>query len=130
MVLVTLPTLSKQFSYAFLSAFLAFSGPLFLNRILTCIQSTKGERYSAIYFIFALYISSVLKASSDGQIYFNGRRVGTHIRSILVGEIYKKSLRRVQNASSSGDDQNASIGKVVTLMSVDTERIRNVYSLI
>jgi len=126
LVHVTRSPLVKQFAFAFISAFLAFGGPLFLNRILTYIQYEDSERYNAIYFIFALFTTSLLKSCSDGQIYFNGRRVGTQIRSILVGEIYKKALRRVQSAAGGGEDENASVGRIVTLMSVDSERVRNV----
>ena len=60
---------------------------------------------------------------------------------MLVGEIYRKSLRRVQNTTSTNipvisdslsseslqqGQENASIGKIVTIMSIDTERIRDV----
>ena len=46
-----------------------------------------------------------------------------------TAQVYKKSLRRVQAARSSGDEKeiaSASVGKIVTLMSVDTERLRQV----
>ena len=61
-------------------------------------------------------------------MYFLGRRSGIRLRAILINEIYTKSLKRATGASQNtsdggnGDDQ-ASLGKIVTLMSVDTERI-------
>ncbi|KAJ3244718.1 Multidrug resistance-associated protein 1, partial [Borealophlyctis nickersoniae] len=71
-------------------------------------------------------------------MFYAARRAGTRARSVINSEIYKKSLRRVQVAQSSttsheeDDDTEkegtsttpATTGKIVTLMSVDTERIR------
>lgn len=72
-------------------------------------------------------------------MYFIGRRVGLRIRAILVGEIYEKSLKRALTAGGTKDDdvtvvgeekedtkdkKESSQGKIVTLMSVDTESIR------
>lgn len=58
-------------------------------------------------------------------MYFLGRRSGIRLRAILVNEIYAKSFRRANSSSqgSDGGDEQASLGKIVTLMSVDTERI-------
>lgn len=58
-------------------------------------------------------------------MYFLGRRSGIRLRAILINEIYAKSFRRVNASSqgSDGKDEQASLGKIVTLMSVDTERI-------
>ena len=58
-------------------------------------------------------------------MYFLGRRSGIRLRSILINEIYSKSFRRANLSSqtSQGNEEQASLGKIVTLMSVDTERI-------
>ena len=53
----------------------------------------------------------LLKGIVDGQQYFTGRRVGLQFRTILVSEIYSKSLRRAagiavpsSGSKSSNDD--------------------------
>ncbi|KAJ3089424.1 hypothetical protein HK102_006441, partial [Quaeritorhiza haematococci] len=129
--------LAIQFTFAFTSAFLGFAGPIFMNRILFYIESPDQPRSVAWVYVVGLFFVSLIKAASDGQIYFNGRRVGTRVRAILVGEIYKKSLRRANGAASVDDSddgngeqssQAATMGKIVTLMSVDTERIRTFVS--
>lgn len=59
-------------------------------------------------------------------MYFLGRRSGIRVRSILINEIYTKALKRAASTSgSSGEDDGepASLGKIVTLMSVDTNRV-------
>ncbi|KAH6566012.1 hypothetical protein BASA60_009663 [Batrachochytrium salamandrivorans] len=121
-----------QFSCAILSSILGFSGPLFLFLIISHIQDpSKGPSTDAWVYLLGLFGCTAAKSIIDGQMYFIGRRVGTRIRSILVAELYTKSLRRAQGASASTEDssdsengQQASLGKIVTLMSVDTERIR------
>jgi ABC-type multidrug transport system fused ATPase/permease subunit len=50
-----------------------------------------------------------------------GRRIANRTKTVLLDEIYKKCLRRVQ---SSKDDENASDGKILLLMSSDCEKIR------
>lgn len=61
-------------------------------------------------------------------MYFTGRRVGMQIRAVLVSQLYEKSLRRVTSSDGVDDDGQASLGKLVTLMSVDSERIRQFVS--
>ncbi|KAJ1340480.1 hypothetical protein BSLG_004927 [Batrachochytrium salamandrivorans] len=90
----------------------------------------------------------------------HGRRTGIHLRTVLIAEIYQKSLRRRATASTAaGDtpagkdkttkkedkadtanqkdakkppsnDDEASLGKIVTLMSVDTQRLREIVAYI
>jgi ABC-type multidrug transport system fused ATPase/permease subunit len=62
-------------------------------------------------------------------MYFTGRRVGTRMRAVLVAKLYHKSLRRTMSSNSCDEeDGQASLGKIVTLMSVDSERIRSFMS--
>ncbi|KAJ3322266.1 hypothetical protein HDV06_003159, partial [Boothiomyces sp. JEL0866] len=58
------------------------------------------------------------------KLFFAARRAGTRTRIVIVEELYQKSLRRVQGVSNN-ETENASLGKIVTLMSVDTNKIRN-----
>ncbi len=50
------------------------------------------------------------------------------MRAVLVSLLYDKSLKRTMSASAPDEDGQASLGKVVTLMSVDTERVRSFVS--
>ncbi|KAL2917396.1 Transporter of the ATP-binding cassette (ABC) [Polyrhizophydium stewartii] len=126
---------------ALLSSILGFAGPFFLFMIVTHIQDpSNGPASGAWVHLVGLFVASAAKTIIDGQMYFAGRRVGTRFRSILVAELYTKSLRRAQGVSTQtigsdsdsikaegdndDDDSQASLGKIVTLMSVDTERIR------
>ncbi|KAJ3401839.1 hypothetical protein HDV05_000235, partial [Chytridiales sp. JEL 0842] len=106
---------------------------LFLNRILVWVQSEERDITLGLAYLIGLFLSNAVKALLDGQEYFHGRRVGLNVRSIIISEVYAKSLRRAAGVGSptksDGADGGAStsdtsVGKIVTLMSVDSERIR------
>jgi ABC-type multidrug transport system fused ATPase/permease subunit len=86
------------------------------------IQTPGIDRLTIVPLLFSLLAFNSFHCVVSGQIYHTGRKVGNRSRIVLVDELYKKSLHRVQ--SSSVDDEQASLGKIVTLMSVDTEQIR------
>ncbi|KAJ3309676.1 hypothetical protein HDV04_005865, partial [Boothiomyces sp. JEL0838] len=112
-----------QFACSFLSSIASFAGPFFLYQIVNTIQIPGVDRIILLPQLLCLFLCASFKAVVDGQLYFTGRRLGTRARTILVAELYNKSLHRVQGVSSTDEDQS-SLGKIVTLMSVDTERIR------
>ncbi|KAJ3273228.1 hypothetical protein HDV01_004730, partial [Terramyces sp. JEL0728] len=55
------------------------------------------------------------------------KRSGTRARIVIIEELYQKSLRRVQGVSTK-EKENASLGKIVTLMSVDTNKLRQLFA--
>lgn len=96
--------LAYQAFFALMSAILSFSGPFFLNRILSFVQQPSSTSYwIAFLYVVGLFSFSSIRAICDGQTYFNGRRIGTRIRAVIIGEIYAKALRRVNKSSSSLD---------------------------
>ncbi|KAJ3212518.1 hypothetical protein HDU82_000940 [Entophlyctis luteolus] len=119
-----------------LSTVLGFANPYFLYRILGWIQANSQsdrediDRSKGWTLIFTLFLCNVLSAIISGQLYFHGRRVGRTIRAVLISQIFAKSLRRVAGVaapSESADkgvesDAETSLGKIATLMSVDSER--------
>eukprot|EP00842_Homolaphlyctis_polyrhiza_P003778 jgi/Hompol1/4400/HPOL_007083-RA len=123
------------------SAILSFGAPTFLNLIVGFIEHGQSQStWVGLLFAAGLFVASIVKSWSDAQYFYVGRRVGIQIRGILISEIYEKSLRRAITASSvanrsdgakdakEGDnkDDEASLGKIVTLMSVDTRRLREI----
>ncbi|KAI8918708.1 hypothetical protein BC831DRAFT_482842 [Entophlyctis helioformis] len=146
-------------AFCAIGAVLVFSGPFFLNRIVNFVEHADEPQYFGFIYAFGLFFSSIVKAWCDGQYFHTSRRVGIRLRSVLISEIYRKSLRRCLNATTASDDKNkkkdakkddadkkdgkdaekkddadkntddeASLGKVVTLMSVDTRRLRDILS--
>lgn len=131
------PLLVAQSAFAFLAALLSFSGPFFLNRIIRFVQEysatsnmpepVTGTNWgSPFLLVIGLFVSSVVRASADGQTYFLGRRMGTRIRAAVIGELYAKSLRRLLHSSSASDPAGAATppsrgahsGEIINLMSV------------
>ncbi|KAJ3148342.1 hypothetical protein HDU86_007451 [Geranomyces michiganensis] len=115
-----------QAAYAFVSSLLSFSGPFFLNRILAHVSQPKGtsSAIEGILYAFALLVCSLVRAACDGQVYFNGRRIGLRVRAVVIGEVYSKALRR-RAIQGDADDANASAttGQITNLMAVDTGKI-------
>ncbi|KAJ3124191.1 hypothetical protein HK100_011319 [Physocladia obscura] len=116
----------------------------FINLILKAFDSMPSNpsptvlllplTYSLCYFLGA-FITALL----HGQQFFIGRRGSSHARSILISEIYAKSLRRVVannqtqieiSDESSTENENASTGKIISLLSVDVEKIREYLSYV
>ena len=122
--LMTYPYIAYQLLMSILDSILSFSGPYFLFQIVSRLQNPELDRIQASPYLIGILGAGVLRAVIFGQLYFTGRRVGNRSRIILIDELYKKSLHRVQGASVTEGKEQASLGKIVTLMSVDTERVR------
>ncbi|KAJ1555981.1 hypothetical protein HK405_009435, partial [Cladochytrium tenue] len=142
LMLSVLPLALFLWAIGLITAILQFSTPFFMNMILRWFELEDRVILQGLAFVLAMFACNVIKVVLEGQQYFLFRRVGIQLRSILVGEIYAKSLRRVAGvapASSSVANEDstekksetaadASTGKVVTIMSVDAERVRDFMS--
>ncbi|KAJ3276179.1 hypothetical protein HDV01_005627 [Terramyces sp. JEL0728] len=113
-----------QYACALSNIVLTFSAPYYLYQIVTYIQSNQ-PRIGLLPYVFGLFGCSLFKAVTDGQMNFYSRRVGLRARIVLTDEIYRKCLHRIQ----SSDLEAASLGNIVTLMSVDLERIREFFGM-
>ncbi|KAJ3316299.1 hypothetical protein HDU76_001906 [Blyttiomyces sp. JEL0837] len=81
---------------------------------------------------FISLFSAVLDLVADGYVYFNQRKASIRLRSTLISEIYGKAMRRAAGAvkptsSDEQQQQKASIGKIVSLMSSEVNRIYGFY---
>ncbi|TPX56510.1 hypothetical protein SpCBS45565_g08389 [Spizellomyces sp. 'palustris'] len=124
--------LGYQLFCAFFASTLALSGPLFLNQIVGWVADPERDIRVGWALLMGMFLSAMVKALMNGQMYLTGRRASLRIRSVVVEEIYQKALRRsagvkprsATTTSDEPDKDDASLGKVVTLMSVDAERLR------
>ncbi|KAI8804937.1 P-loop containing nucleoside triphosphate hydrolase protein [Cladochytrium replicatum] len=148
-------SLLRQMFFAVCMGLLYTASPFWLSRILLWLQEDGIERNQRVIwsYLIGLACTELLAALVSVQRGFNGRRSGMQVRSILNAQIYEKSLRRVPRGGSApkessspkvedvgstdegkeseeetGDGVDASIGRIVTLMSTDTDRIRNFVS--
>ncbi|KAH6564572.1 hypothetical protein BASA50_004382 [Batrachochytrium salamandrivorans] len=147
--------------YCLFAAVLSLSSPFFVNRMIDFIEYPKVQPMSmGFVYAFGLFCTTILKSWANAHYFNSGRRTGIHLRTVLIAEIYQKSLRRRATASTAaGDtpagkdkttkkedkadtanqkdakkppsnDDEASLGKIVTLMSVDTQRLREIVAYI
>ncbi|XJO76494.1 hypothetical protein BDV3_007007 [Batrachochytrium dendrobatidis] len=156
LMLLTWQRFAMTTLFCLIGAILALAPPFFINRIVDFIEHPNDSPlYMGFVFAFGLFGCSMLRSWCDNQYFNNGRRTGMHLRSVLISEIYKKSLRRCiatthnkgeddqsndkngkdpksagKDTKASSEDSESSLGKIVTLMSVDTCRIREIIAYI
>lgn len=95
--------------------------PVFINQIVSFIESdSKGERPTiiGIGWAFGFLFVPLLKTIVESQYFTMTMRTGLRIRSSLQGVLYDKSLRMSPTARAS-----ASLGEIVNLMQLDSQRI-------
>jgi ABC-type multidrug transport system fused ATPase/permease subunit len=103
-------TLLIQAAWAGLSGFLTFAPTILLKLILEYIEDpSQTPRNAAWFYVILLFVSGCLQAVADGQALWIGRKICIRLRSIIIGEIYAKALKR--KASSTSDKVLGQQGK-------------------
>jgi ABC-type multidrug transport system fused ATPase/permease subunit len=94
--------------WAAISALFSFAPTLLLKAILEYVEDPEATPKSTAWlYVVLLFVCTCIVAVADGQALWRGRKICIKLRSIMIGEIYAKTLRR--KAASSGDtDMNAS----------------------
>ncbi|KAI7834991.1 P-loop containing nucleoside triphosphate hydrolase protein [Kickxella alabastrina] len=119
-----------------------FTGPFLLKRILAYMEDqTIYTREQAFWCVAGLLLGGTISTVCQSQALWIGRKIGLQIKAIVIGEVYKKSLRRRDAASEDdapakdgeGDDnsvedadkqgESTSTGKITNLMAVDANKI-------
>ncbi|KAJ1965755.1 hypothetical protein GGI12_000547 [Dipsacomyces acuminosporus] len=128
-----------------------FTGPFLLKRILAYMEDpTIYTREQAFWCVTGLFLGGAVSTICQSQTLWIGRKIGIQIKSITIGDIYGKSLRRrdaatandgegSDGAGSSGDgkgsssaggnkseDDLTSTGKITNLMAVDAHKASEV----
>ena len=84
-----------QAAWAMVSGLFTFAPTLLLKAFLEYVEDPAGTPVNAAWFyMILLAVSSCIKAITDGQALWLGRRIGIRLRAVIVGEIYAKALRR------------------------------------
>ncbi|KAJ3078689.1 hypothetical protein HDU99_000432, partial [Rhizoclosmatium hyalinum] len=132
-----------QFSFGMTAALSGLAGPYFLYRITGFIESApKGaDPTPAFLAALAFGLCAFLKKFCDNHAWNSARNMSIRIKAVIVDEIYAKSLRRIPAASTGGEstkivdgkgkpvvNEDASVGKIVTLMTTDAESIREYFA--
>ncbi|PIL36802.1 ATP-binding cassette transporter [Ganoderma sinense ZZ0214-1] len=128
-----------DFLLMYVSVVLGYASPFFLKRILDALDVTQGDqraeaRALAFVYAFAVYACSILRAQTDLQHLFFGRRAGSRVRSELMVAVYDKALKRKEFSGvvGKGEDDtqpsSADNGKILNLMSSDVTLVSNTVS--
>ncbi|KAJ3303599.1 hypothetical protein HDV03_003676 [Kappamyces sp. JEL0829] len=127
-----------QVSLATLVSLLQFTSPLFTNLILKLLQAPRDDNTlsSGFLLISGMFLFTILNQILSAQISLNDRHWTMKVRSILVYEIFKKSLCRTNAATFSEAAhpatmskkdleklEKASQGKIASLMSRDVGQV-------
>lgn len=84
-----------QAAWAMVSGLFTFAPTLLLKAFLEFVEDPAGTPMNAAWFyMILLAVSSCIKAITDGQALWLGRRICIRLRAVIVGEIYTKALRR------------------------------------
>lgn len=119
--------------------------PYFIQRLLECLStpsttSTPSDnpppwspRDQAYIFALLAFLSMAGRSLAELQHFHHARRIGMRLRSELTTTVYEKALRRKDVAGwvgkekddgrEEGEEASASVGKVVSLISDDTNRV-------
>ncbi|KAG6556441.1 hypothetical protein Mapa_002384 [Marchantia paleacea] len=104
--------------FAFLKVSMALSGPMLLNTFIKYASGVRFFPYDGYVIVLGLFAAKMLESLAQRQWNFGSRRLGMHLRSSLIGAIFRKELRL-----SSAGRQRHSTGEVVNYMVVDAYRV-------
>ncbi|KAJ7917702.1 hypothetical protein B0H13DRAFT_1994625 [Mycena leptocephala] len=86
-----------DFILTILSVIFNYAGPFFLKRVLDSIDKrnpTRRDKGTAYIYALLMLLCAVMKAQTDLQHLWCGRRASTRIRVELIAAVYDKALKR------------------------------------
>ncbi|KAK4160504.1 putative ATP-dependent bile acid permease [Cladorrhinum sp. PSN259] len=108
-------------------ATLTFMPTLLLRSILQFVESpTESSIHKAQGYVILVFVTSILASAAEARTIWIGQKIGLRLKTILVGEVYQKALRRpVAVGSSNGGPGGASadIGTIMNLFTSDISQL-------
>ncbi|KNE66363.1 hypothetical protein AMAG_11506 [Allomyces macrogynus ATCC 38327] len=110
------PLVVTQVICGIIAAFLSFTGPFFLNKIVSYIEHRTDETtmIEGYVLVFSMFLFTNINNLFESRGAFCGTRAGFRARGVLITELYLKVLTR--KASSAA-------GKISNLFSTDAGRV-------
>lgn len=96
--------------------FLQFGSPLILGALISYVE-TDGALWKGLTLTLGLFLVSFVLAILNGHQSIIAYRVGFCMRTSLISGIYRKAMR-----ISSAAKRNTTVGEIVNLMAVDSNR--------
>lgn len=142
-----------QALYAILDAFIIFLPTLLLKKVLEYVADpTSAPKNVAWTLVVLMPLSKIVESACSGCSLFLGRRVCVRMRSVIIGEVYAKALRRKITVSKVSKDpeesdkkdqdksdestedksdtteekKTAELGAIINLMAIDAFKVSEV----
>ncbi|CAN3376822.1 hypothetical protein DIURU_001603 [Diutina rugosa] len=136
-----------QAMWAALEGVLIFIPSLLLKRILEYVDNPEqNSRQLAWTFVLLMPICKIIDSTSSGCSLFIGRRVCLRMKSIIIGEVYAKALRRRVASAETEDappnenddvkqvlekekkdsEKSADLGAIINLMAIDAFKVSEI----
>jgi ABC-type multidrug transport system fused ATPase/permease subunit len=120
-----------QTLYCLANSILVFGPPFFLNKIIKYIEDPQGEPVTtAFLYVTGLFVTNAAQSLLLQQGLYIGRTLGIRIQSIIIGEVFSKSLRRRDESGSPSSNEKEVKGNVNNLLSVDAQKIAEIAAYI
>ena len=135
--------LIAQGIWAVIYASFTFAPTILLRQILLYVEHPDTRSREIVWlYVIGLFICSVFSSIGNGQALWIGRRICLRLRTIIVGEVYAKALRRRDVASKGGESledktpttekkgkataTQANNGAIINLMAVDAFKVSEI----
>ncbi|KAF7726212.1 hypothetical protein EC973_009010, partial [Apophysomyces ossiformis] len=119
-----------QMFFSIINSIVIFGPPFFLNKIIKYIENkdanTEESFFTAFLYVLGLFITSAAQSLALQQALYIGRTLGIRIQSIVIGEVFSKSLRRRDQSGASQEETGSTDkakGNINNLLSVDAQKI-------
>lgn len=116
--------------WAFISGLLTFAPTLLLRSILLYIESPEDTPAATAWlFVILLAVVGMLTGVADGLGLWIGRKICIHLRSIMVAEIYAKTLRRRAVATTGTDtsDEKKTLSQESSTKSPFKDKVQSIF---
>ncbi|KAK9474191.1 P-loop containing nucleoside triphosphate hydrolase protein [Dipodascopsis tothii] len=112
--------------WAGVHSFATFVPTLLIRRILEYMEDPVNIPANMGWFYVAMvFVAGMVDTVTNNQSYWNGRKICTKIKAIIIGELYAKALRRktAAEAKEAGEDEETDVGGIINLMAVDAFKV-------
>uniref|UniRef100_A0AC35TYJ0 Multidrug resistance-associated protein lethal(2)03659 n=1 Tax=Rhabditophanes sp. KR3021 TaxID=114890 RepID=A0AC35TYJ0_9BILA len=111
--------------YKLMFDLLQFVSPQLLSKLIYFIEDKNQPLWIGVVIAFCMFLVALLQSMIINQYFRNMFQLGMNIRSVLISTVYRKAL-----FLSSMARRNRSVGEIVTIMSVDIQRIQDITTFI
>ncbi|RDW35808.1 P-loop containing nucleoside triphosphate hydrolase protein [Yarrowia lipolytica] len=136
--------------WAIFYSLVTFIPTVLLKSLLSYVDDPSGTPKNVAWlYVIGMLLASILNNVGQGQCLFIGRRICVRMRSVIIGEIYSKAMRRKVSAAETKEKpdepisgeaevdalaeenngegpQQANLGAIINLMAVDAFKVSEV----